>query len=127
MRWYVTTNGETVGPVEGEVVAAWAREGRLLPGTHVRDESASTWIPVELSPFASRPLPMPIQIMPAAAPNGWTCRHCGAQGSGKHSSSITTGGWIVFVLLLPTCILWVLPLLLMRERKTQCLRCGTMV
>jgi restriction system protein len=42
LRWYVSRNGETAGPVEEEVLAGWIRDG-------VRDgmilaEGASTWI-----------------------------------------------------------------------------------
>lgn len=123
MRWYVTTNGETVGPIEGEVVAAWAREGRLVPGTHVRDEAGSAWMPVEQSPFAMRPV-----VFQAAPIVGvWTCRHCGLQGSRQHITSVSTGGWIVFAILLVLCFIlsWI-PLLTMREQKTRCLHCGTM-
>lgn len=124
MRWYVTTNGETVGPIEGEVVAAWAREGRLLPGSHVRDETAATWIPVELSPFAFRP-PVAMQVAPVVGV--WTCRHCGAQGSGVHSSKVSTGGWIVFVLLFIVCfVLCWIPLVWMKDQTTRCMRCGTL-
>ena len=123
MRWYITTNGETVGPIEGEIVAAWAREGRLMPGTYVRDEAGSAWMPVELSPFAMRPVA--IQVAPLVGV--WTCRHCGAQGSGYHTTNISTQGWLVFALLLIFCFIacW-MPLVWMREQKTKCLRCGTM-
>jgi GYF domain 2/LITAF-like zinc ribbon domain len=123
MRWYVTTNGETVGPIEGEVLAAWAREGRLVPGTHVRDEAASVWVPVEQSPFAARPF----AVQAAPLVGVWTCRYCGAHGSGVHIKSVSTGGWIVFVVLLVLCFVlcWV-PLVTMKDQKTKCVRCGTL-
>lgn len=45
MRWYVSRDGQTSGPVEGEQVAAWARAGQLGPGTYVRDEAGSALVP----------------------------------------------------------------------------------
>lgn len=122
MRWYVNASGETVGPVADEVVAGWVREGRLGVDTQLRGEADVTWVPLACSPFAPRPTML--QMVPFG---GWTCRHCGAVGSGYHVTRITTQGWIVFVLLLVFCFIacWI-PLLTMREQQTRCLRCGTM-
>src|SRR5687767_8421793 len=53
MRWYVSRNGETVGPVEEAELADWARTGQLGGGAFIRDEAGGTWTPIEHSPFAS--------------------------------------------------------------------------
>jgi len=53
MRWYVSRNGETTGPVEGSAIAQWGSEGLIVPGMFVRDEAGGNWTPVEQSPFAS--------------------------------------------------------------------------
>src|SRR5690606_33849021 len=53
MRWYVSRNGETTGPVDGGKLAEWGRDGLIVPGMYVRDDEAgSNWMPVEQSPFA---------------------------------------------------------------------------
>jgi len=51
MRWYVSRNGETVGPVEEHEVAEWVRGG--MRDASVRDEHGGAWMPVAASPFAS--------------------------------------------------------------------------
>lgn len=50
MRWYVSRNGETVGPVEESQVAQWVREGMVE--AHVQPESGGAWTPIGASPFA---------------------------------------------------------------------------
>lgn len=50
MRWYVSRNGETFGPIEDAQVVELARAG--LNGGMLRDEASPHWIPVEQSPFA---------------------------------------------------------------------------
>lgn len=50
MRWYVSSNGETIGPIEDAQVVEWARVAGK--GAMLRDEASSQWIPVEQSPFA---------------------------------------------------------------------------
>jgi hypothetical protein len=51
MRWYVSRNGETVGPVDEAVIRSWP-PGSLV-GAHVRDEAGGPWTPAEQSPFAA--------------------------------------------------------------------------
>lgn len=53
MKWYVTINGETIGPIQGETIIESAREGKLRAGAFVRDEAGGTWMPIEQSPFAA--------------------------------------------------------------------------
>lgn len=51
MRWYVSRNGETVGPVEESQLAAWVSGG--MSDASVRDDAGGPWTPVSSSPFAS--------------------------------------------------------------------------
>lgn len=53
MRWYVSRNGETLGPVDEAEIRKWAQEGMVVPGMFFRDEAGSAWTPVEQSPFAA--------------------------------------------------------------------------
>lgn len=50
MRWYVSRDGETVGPVEESEVVEWVREG--MTDAMLRDEASPHWIEVAQSPFA---------------------------------------------------------------------------
>jgi hypothetical protein len=55
MRWYVSRNGETVGPVDDAQVTQWVRQG--MHDAMVRDEHGGQWVRLSESPF--RPmLPM---------------------------------------------------------------------
>lgn len=50
MRWYVTINGETHGPVEQSVLRSWMRQKQVPPGSMVALEGPnSTWVPIERS------------------------------------------------------------------------------
>ena len=51
MRWYVSRNGETVGPVEEADVANWVRAG--MHDAMLRDEAGGPWTPVSQSPFGA--------------------------------------------------------------------------
>ncbi len=51
MRWFVSRNGQTSGPVDEAEVAAWVRGG--MADASVRDEMGGNWMPVAQSPFAS--------------------------------------------------------------------------
>lgn len=64
----------------------------------------------------------------AVQPQGWRCPYCGFAGQPVQYTSITTAGWIVFVLLLFLCIIlcWI-PLISMREQKTVCPGCRTKI
>lgn len=61
MRWYVSRNGETVGPVEEAQVVEWARVG--LFGAMLRDEAGGPWTPFEASPFARFVAPEPTPVI----------------------------------------------------------------
>lgn len=66
-----------------------------------------------------------------AAPMGVPrCITCGYAGEMYHVTKISTGGWILFVvLLLGVCTLpicWI-PLLAMKDRGKQCPQCHTLV
>lgn len=50
MRWFVNRNGETVGPVEAEVVAGWSRAG--MGDAFVCEEHGGVWRPIAQSPFS---------------------------------------------------------------------------
>jgi hypothetical protein len=62
MRWYVSRNGETVGPVEEPQVVAWVQAG--MWDAMIRDEAGGQWVPISHSPFAPQWRPAP----PAPAP-----------------------------------------------------------
>ncbi len=49
MRWYVSRNGETIGPVDDAQVATWIRGG-MVDGM-IRDEQGGQWMPLASSPF----------------------------------------------------------------------------
>lgn len=51
MRWYVSSNGETVGPVEDQQVAAWVVRG--MTDAMVRDELSGQWMQLRQSPFGA--------------------------------------------------------------------------
>ena len=61
MRWYVSQNGETSGPVDDSVVSEWTRGGQLGRGAFVRDEHGGQWTQIESSPFASLLGPAPAE------------------------------------------------------------------
>jgi hypothetical protein len=59
MRWFITINGETHGPVDESVIRSWIRQKQVPPGSMVAPEGPnSTWVPVERSSFAHKPAPM---------------------------------------------------------------------
>jgi hypothetical protein len=49
MRWYVSRNGQTVGPVDEHQVSEWIRAG-MVDGM-VRDEHGGPWMSLKESPF----------------------------------------------------------------------------
>lgn len=52
------------------------------------------------------------------------CNSCGHQGIMQYASKVSTGGWIVFVILLIGCFpLCFIPLLVAKSRAQQCPRC----
>ncbi len=50
MRWYVSRNGETRGPVDEAAVVEWIRGG--MTDAMVRDEAGGNWVALRDSPFA---------------------------------------------------------------------------
>lgn len=63
------------------------------------------------------------------APMAWTCPFCRYQGHPAVTTKVTTAGWVLFALMLCSCIgtlfCWA-PLLLTR-RETSCSSCRTVV
>lgn len=55
MRWYVSRDGEVVGPVEPAELIEWVRTrpAEQRSGLFVRDEAASAWVPIDQSPFVA--------------------------------------------------------------------------
>jgi hypothetical protein len=50
VRWYVSRNGETLGPVDAAQVVIWIREG--MSEGQVRPETGGPWIALSDSPFS---------------------------------------------------------------------------
>jgi hypothetical protein len=65
LRWYVSRNGETVGPVEEDLVTAWVLNG-MWDG-FVRNELGGPWIAIGESPFARYRVPAWTQAQNASA------------------------------------------------------------
>jgi hypothetical protein len=68
MRWYVSRNGQTVGPVDEAEIRNWP-PGSLI-GAHLRDEAGGAWTPAEHSPFAAYVLPPPVVAQPVSDTTG---------------------------------------------------------
>ena len=65
MRWYVSNNGQTVGPVEETAVIEGLKSGQIHPTASFRDEAASAWVPLAQTPFAAlAPKPKPKGLTP---------------------------------------------------------------
>jgi hypothetical protein len=70
MGWYVKRGEETVGPIDGAIVAEWVQKG-MRADTLVRDEASDTWVPLTHSQFARFAPPVTGAIAVAAsAPSG---------------------------------------------------------
>jgi len=52
------------------------------------------------------------------------CRACGYAGQAMTLSKVSTGGWVVFAILLFVCfpLFWI-PLITMKDRRAQCPQC----
>lgn len=83
MHWYVRRNGETVGPVEGDVVRGWITTG-MRTGV-LRSDGTYAWTPLAESPFGSM-LPKP--------PPSWTAT----------SSSAAVLGVLAVALAIPVAV-----------------------
>jgi hypothetical protein len=61
-------------------------------------------------------------------PQGWICPYCAFNGSPARHSAVSTGGWIMFVVLLVCCFVfcWI-PIVTMRTSWSVCRGCGTKV
>lgn len=55
----------------------------------------------------------------------FTCRVCGYQGQAMMTDKISTGGWVVFVILLVCCFVLCWIGLLMRTKYAVCPQCKT--
>jgi len=53
MDWYVSRDGQTVGPMSEEAVRDSINRGHVTVGAHVRDAEGGAWAPIEQSPFGS--------------------------------------------------------------------------
>jgi hypothetical protein len=84
MRWYVSRNGETVGPVDDAQVAQWVSAGMV--DAQLRDEAGGPWTWVPQSPFAAF-VPAPKSTTPQA---GSILMLCGAL-----VVALLVGKWIV--------------------------------
>ena len=76
MRWYVTINGETHGPVDESVLRSWIRQKQVPPGSMVAPEGpSSSWVAVEKSSFATQP-PIWIPLLIVFASLGFLITIC---------------------------------------------------
>jgi hypothetical protein len=50
MRWYVSRNGETVGPVDWATLYEWGNRGWISPDMYLGAEGGNAWVPVEQTP-----------------------------------------------------------------------------
>src|SRR5688572_2820336 len=50
MRWYVSRNGETVGPVDWATLYEWRNRGWISPDMYLWAEGGNAWVPVEQTP-----------------------------------------------------------------------------
>ena len=76
-------------------------------------------------PYGPNPYHVPAAPMMAAAPP-FQCKACGHVGQAMIASKISTGGWILFAILLLACVTtpfcWI-PLVAMKDRHPECPRC----
>jgi hypothetical protein len=143
-RWYVSCNGEVVGPVESAELVEWVRTRTGLSGSalYVRDEAASAWAPLEQSPFASMlgnargpegpsaivqhvPVYYPQPAAPTYLPES-VCVRCGANGRKVTKSRMTGSGSVTFWVCLFLCFpIALVALVAMREQYRVCQGCGS--
>ena len=77
-----------------------------------------------LAPAAYYPPPMPAYYAPPmamAAP--WRCPRCAYAGQAMVTTKVSTGGWILFVVLLFVTIIFCWVGLLIKETKMMCPQC----
>lgn len=123
MRWYVSRNGETVGPVEEAQVAEWVRGG--MHDAVVRDDAGGHWTPIAHSPFGAGLVPaQPTPIVVQQVGLGSPCRVCGAYGTKQVRSDISAGGWIFFIVMFLLCFPIALIGLFQRNTYAVCAQCG---
>ena len=72
MRWYVSRNGETVGPVEESQIHEWIRAG--MSDGHVRREDQAEWLPIGQMQLGASTAPV-YAMQPHSGP---TCQKCGS-------------------------------------------------
>lgn len=52
MRWYVSRNGTTIGPIDEPSIAQMIQSEPNMRAATVKDEHGSAWMPIAQSPFA---------------------------------------------------------------------------
>lgn len=125
MRWYVSRQGETVGPVEPAQVTEWVRGG--MTDAMVRDDAGGPWTAVLQSPFAPGGYAIvphaPVMIQQIASHT--QCRSCGAVGSKQVQTKITSGGWLFFWCMFLFCLPVAIFGLFQKENYALCSQCGS--
>ncbi len=53
MRWYVNSNGTTIGPLSEERIAMLCTWGKLSAEAYVCDEQFSNWVPIGRTAFGA--------------------------------------------------------------------------
>ncbi|HEY5373747.1 MAG TPA: hypothetical protein VIK01_08665 [Polyangiaceae bacterium] len=53
MRWYISSKGDTIGPIEGSEVIDRLRTARVDSDAFFRDEASAAWVPITQTPFAN--------------------------------------------------------------------------
>jgi hypothetical protein len=120
MRWYVSRNGETHGPLDEAQVVHWFRGG--MHDAMVRDEAGGPWTPILQSPIAGAHALARLQ--PVQVPALPQCRNCGAVGSMQIQSSSTAGGWLFFILMFVICLPVAIIGLFQKRTYSACSNCG---
>lgn len=53
MKWYISQNGETIGPIEEATVREWVSSREISADAFLRDEAATGWAQLAQTPFAA--------------------------------------------------------------------------
>jgi hypothetical protein len=94
-QWYLSSEGQTLGPYSGEQLQQFASEGRIIASTLLWAEGMAEWLPAEQIPGV---LPQPAEPAPAAAAAtaapAWAPPGARAGGSaGMPASTLTKPGF----------------------------------
>ncbi|TAE90861.1 MAG: DUF4339 domain-containing protein [Verrucomicrobia bacterium] len=78
-QWYLSSEGQTLGPYTGEQLQQFAQEGRIIDSTLLWAEGMTEWMPASQIPGV---LPQPTAVAPApAAAPAWAPPGARAAGS----------------------------------------------